>query len=91
MSLKGSKTEQNLKDATCISWPKLTSKDTMTLPLYFAQQRKARPGMHMVISRQIQAFKSGARLSAGIDHKNYQVEISPVMENIHNSLLGDLD
>ena len=42
-------------------------------------------------SSQIQAFKSGARLSAGIDHKNYQVEISPVMENIRNSLLGDLD
>jgi hypothetical protein len=42
-------------------------------------------------SSQIQAFKSGARLSAGIDHENYQVEISPVMENIRNSLLGDLD
>ena len=42
-------------------------------------------------SSQIQAFKSGARLSAGIDHKNYQVEISPVTKNIRNSLLGDLD
>ena len=42
-------------------------------------------------SSQIQAFKSGAILSAGIDHKNYKVEISPVTENVCNSLLGDLD
>jgi len=42
-------------------------------------------------SSQIQAFKSGAILSAGIDHKNYKVEISPVTKNVCNSLLGDLD
>ncbi len=42
-------------------------------------------------SSQVQALKNGARLSAGIDHKNYQVVISPVAENVRNSLVGDLD
>ncbi len=42
-------------------------------------------------STQVQALKNGARLSAGIDHKNYQVVISPVAENVRNSLVGDLD
>ena len=43
------------------------------------------PGEHVA------ALKDGAQLSAGIDHENYQVEISPIAENIRLSLLGDLD
>ena len=39
----------------------------------------------------VAALKDGAALSAGIDHDNYQVEISPVAENIRKSLVGDLD
>ena len=39
----------------------------------------------------ITALKGGAQLSAGIDHDNYQVEVSPVAGNICKSLLGDLD
>jgi len=39
----------------------------------------------------VAALKEGASLAAGIDHPNYQVEISPVAENIRKSLLGDLD
>ena len=39
----------------------------------------------------VQALKDGSHLSAGIDHDNYQVEISPIAENIRLSLLGDLD
>jgi len=40
---------------------------------------------------QVSALKDGAPLAAGIDHPNYQAEISPVAENIRESLLGDLD
>jgi len=40
---------------------------------------------------QVAALRSDAELAAGIDHDNYTVEISPVPENIRNSLLGDLD
>ena len=40
---------------------------------------------------QVDALKGGAPLTAGIDHENYQVEITPVSENIRLSLLGDLD
>ena len=40
---------------------------------------------------QIDALKNGAALSAGIDHENYQVEISPLPDNVRQSLLGDLD
>ena len=36
------------------------------------------------------ALKSGASLIAGIDHENYSVEISPVADNIRESLLNDL-
>ena len=36
-------------------------------------------------------LKQGTQLSAGIDHPNYQVDVSPVDENIRLSLLGDLD
>lgn len=39
----------------------------------------------------VQALKDGAPMSAGIDHENYQVEVSPVAENVRLSLLGDLD
>ena len=42
-------------------------------------------------AEQVEALKGGAALAAGIDHPNYQVEISPVADNIRNSLLGDLD
>ncbi len=36
------------------------------------------------------ALRSGASLIAGIDHENYAVEISPVADNIRESLLNDL-
>ena len=39
----------------------------------------------------VAALKEGAHVTAGIDHDSYQVEISPVDENIRLSLLGDLD
>ena len=42
-------------------------------------------------SSRVQALKNGARLSAGIDHKNYQVEVSPVAGNVRDSLVSDLD
>ncbi len=40
---------------------------------------------------QVAALKNGASLVAGIDHENYHVEVSPVAENIRNSLVADLD
>ena len=40
---------------------------------------------------QIRALQSGAALIAGIDHENYRVEISPVPDNIRESLVNDLD
>ena len=40
---------------------------------------------------QVAALKDGAPLAAGIDHPNYQAEISPLPENIRTSLLADLD
>jgi hypothetical protein len=40
---------------------------------------------------QVKALKEGAPLVAGIDHASLQVEISPVAENIRQSLIGDLD
>lgn len=40
---------------------------------------------------QVRALKDGAALIAGIDHSNYQVEISPVPANIRESLVNDLD
>ena len=40
---------------------------------------------------QVKALKNGAPIVAGIDHANLQVEISPVAENIRQSLIGDLD
>jgi Protein of unknown function (DUF3501) len=38
----------------------------------------------------VDALRSGAPLAAGIDHPNYQVEISPVDDAAKRSLLGDL-
>jgi hypothetical protein len=38
----------------------------------------------------IGALNDGAALAAGIDHPNYLVEISPLADNIRESLLGDL-
>jgi hypothetical protein len=40
---------------------------------------------------QVRNLKDGATLSAGIDHENYQVDVSPVAENVRKSLVGDLD
>jgi DNA primase large subunit len=40
---------------------------------------------------QVQALKNGASLIAGIDHDNYRVEVSPVPDNIRESLLADFD
>ncbi len=39
----------------------------------------------------VKALKGGAELSAGIDHENYQVDVSPVAQNVRKSLLDDLD
>jgi len=39
----------------------------------------------------IAALRDGAALAAGIDHENYVVDVSPVPDNIRESLLGDLD
>jgi len=35
-------------------------------------------------------LKGGAKLAAGIDHENYQVDVDPVPANIRESLLADL-
>jgi hypothetical protein len=40
---------------------------------------------------QVAALRGGAALIAGIDHENYRVEISPVPDNIRESLVNDLD
>ena len=37
------------------------------------------------------ALRSGSSLIAGIDHENYTVEISPVADNIRESLVIDLE
>ena len=42
-------------------------------------------------NEQVAALKDGAELTAGIDHENYKVKISPVADNIRLSLLGDID
>lgn len=39
---------------------------------------------------QVAALKADAVLAAGIDHENYQVEVSPVTENTRAALLADL-
>ena len=38
----------------------------------------------------IAAVKSGAAISAGVDHENYQAVVSPIAANIRDSLAGDL-
>ena len=40
---------------------------------------------------QVQALKDGAELAAGIDHRNYQVDVRPVAPSIRQSLIKDLD
>ncbi len=40
---------------------------------------------------QVASLKSGATLAAGIDHDRYNFEVSPVADNIRQSLLADLD
>ncbi len=40
---------------------------------------------------QVAALKDGASLVAGIDHENYRVEVSPVADNIRQSLIADFD
>lgn len=42
-------------------------------------------------AEQVRALKNGASLIAGIDHENYRVEVSPVPDNIRESLVADLD
>lgn len=39
----------------------------------------------------VTALKAGASLIAGIDHDNYMVEVSPVDDNIRESLVADLN
>ena len=41
-------------------------------------------------AEQVAALKGGAALIAGIDHDNYQVEVSPVPDNIRKALIADL-
>jgi hypothetical protein len=41
-------------------------------------------------AEQVAALKAGSELIAGIDHDNYRVEVSPVPDNIRNSLIADL-
>lgn len=40
---------------------------------------------------QVAALKAGAPLTAGIDHPNYQTKLSPIAQNIRNSLKTDLN
>ena len=42
-------------------------------------------------AEQVAALKDGASLVAGIDHENYRVEVSPVGDNVRESLVADLD
>ncbi len=41
-------------------------------------------------SDMVTAVKSGATISAGVDHENYQTIVSPVTSNLRNSLASDL-
>ena len=41
--------------------------------------------------KQIDDLRGGAKLSAGIDHDNYTVDVDPVPDNVRQSLLGDLN
>ena len=42
-------------------------------------------------SEMIAAVKSGAEISAGVEHENYTQIVSPVASNLRDSLAGDLD
>ena len=42
-------------------------------------------------AEQAAALKSGSMLVAGIDHEHYRVEISPIPDNIRQSLQNDLN
>jgi hypothetical protein len=39
----------------------------------------------------VKALKDGAALNAGVEHQNYQVEVSPVRQDIRDSLTADLE
>ena len=39
----------------------------------------------------VDALKQGATISAGIDHQNYSYSLTPVPQNIQESLVADLD
>ena len=41
--------------------------------------------------QQVGSLRNGATLAAGIDHDSYMAEISPLTDNIRQSLLADLD
>jgi len=41
-------------------------------------------------SNMVAAVKSGATISAGVEHENYQAIVSPVSSNLRNSLASDL-
>ena len=38
----------------------------------------------------VDAVKSGAAISAGVEHENYQTMVNPVADNIRNSLASDV-
>ena len=38
----------------------------------------------------IDAVKKGAAISAGVDHENYQASVSPIPDNVRDSLASDL-
>ena len=42
-------------------------------------------------AEQVTALKNGASLVAGIDHENYRVTVSPVADNVRQSLVADFD
>ncbi len=42
-------------------------------------------------AEQVAALKGGASLVAGIDHESYRMEVSPVADNIRQSLIADFD
>ena len=42
-------------------------------------------------TEQVDALRGGAKLSAGIDHENYTVDVDPVPDNVRRSLIADLD
>jgi len=39
----------------------------------------------------IAAVKAGASISAGVEHENYQVDVSPIAANVRDSLATDLN